>query len=152
AMFLNKCKMAILLISCAALLGAGLGLASLHRASAEPPKQPPKQSPAQKATGGISATAEEVVKVRGRVLGPDGKPVPAAKLYLGGHTSLKQPAYPVRATSGDDGRFAFTFSWSELQSGDAVDRFHRRGGADDPVYQVLAVAKGYGCAWATAKA
>jgi RNA polymerase sigma factor (sigma-70 family) len=71
AMFLSKCKMAILVISCSALLGAGLGLASLHRASAESPKEPPPQ----KATGGISANAEEVVQVRGRVLDPEGKPV-----------------------------------------------------------------------------
>src|SRR5438445_829865 len=86
--------------------------------------------------------AEEAVRVRGRVLDPDGKPVAGAKLYLGGYTSPKERKYPVRATSGDDGRFAFTFARAELEQLDA----------DDLVYQVLAVAKGHGCAWVTADA
>jgi RNA polymerase sigma factor (sigma-70 family) len=146
-MFLSKCKTAILLLSCAAALGAGLGLASLGRAWAEPSKEPPPT--AKKASADASTTAQAVVKVRGRVLGPDGKPIAGAKLYLGGHATLKTPAYPVRATSGEDGNFAFTFARSEL------DKTGRSGlyiASTDSTYQVLAVAKGHGCAWVTADA
>jgi RNA polymerase sigma factor (sigma-70 family) len=136
AMFLNKCKMAILLISCTALLAAGLGLAGMRRASAQPAKEPP---PAEKATAAARAAAGDVVQVRGRVLDPAGKPLAGAKLYLGGHTRLEKPAYPVRATSGDDGRFAFSLPRAALDT----------TGEDDSAYQVLAVAKGYGCGWTT---
>jgi RNA polymerase sigma factor (sigma-70 family) len=136
AMFLSKCKMVILLLSCTAILASGLGSASLRRASARPAMEPP---PAEKATAAARSPAEEVVKVRGRVLDPAGKPLAGTKLYVGGHTRLEKSAYPVRATSGADGRFAFSFPRAAL--GMTRD--------DDLGYQVLAVALGYGCGWVT---
>src|SRR5262249_8757407 len=86
--------------------------------------------------------AEDRLPLRGRVLDPDGKPFAGAELYLGGHTHLKAPTYPVRATTGENATFAFPFAWSELN----------KAAPDARVYQVLAVAKGYGCAWTTADA
>jgi RNA polymerase sigma factor (sigma-70 family) len=91
---------------------------------------PMKPSPVEK------PEAETTVSVRGRVLGPDGKPVAGAKLYLG-YTGPKDMKYPVRATTGDDGRFKFTVEKSEL---DQVD-------IDHPTIQVMAVAEGHGCDW-----
>jgi RNA polymerase sigma factor (sigma-70 family) len=153
AMFVSKCKTAILLLVCTALAGSGLGLAVLRgtsaqslpraqRAPQEAAREGSKKERRQAADAPAQAAAKESVKVCGRVLDPDGKPFAGAKLYLGGHTALKAPTYPVRATSGEDGAFAFTFTKSELQKVDPGDR----------VYQVLAVAKGYGCSWATADA
>jgi RNA polymerase sigma factor (sigma-70 family) len=152
-MLLNKCKTAILLLVGTALVGAGLGLAVVRGAArAEPPPDPPaspeaareraREERSQPADAPPQAEAKESVKVRGRVLDPGGKPLAGAKLYLRGHVSPKAPAYPVRATSGDDGRFAFSFPRSAL---DATQE-------DDPAFQVLAVAEGYGSAWVTCNA
>jgi RNA polymerase sigma factor (sigma-70 family) len=142
AMFLGKCKTAILLILCTTIIGVGLGLAARPGARAEPPpgaRQPP-QVPAReqredeqqpRAGEPAKAGANETVTVRGRVLDPDGNPVAGAKVYLhapgpGG----KGPA--LHATSGADGRFAFTVARSE------------------PDRTTMAVAEGYGCDWASA--
>lgn len=148
AMFLTKCKTVIVLLFSIAIVGGGLGLAVLHGRSAEPP--PPAQKAPQDAARDESkkerpqaadapknVDAKDEVKVRGQVLDPDGKPFTGATLYLGGHTSPKEPTYPVRATSGDDGRFEFTFAKSTPSEADS----------DNAPRQVLAVAKGYGCAW-----
>jgi RNA polymerase sigma factor (sigma-70 family) len=93
---------------------------------------PTKPSPAEK----LEADAKGLA--RGQVLGPDGKPFAGAKLYLA-YPGTKQMTYPVRATSGDDGRFEFTF----VKSG--VDNT----GGNDLLPQVMAVAKGHGCDWVT---
>ena len=153
AMFVSKCKTAILLLVCTAIVGAGLGMAVVRaagrgaaaarhagclrkrREGSKKERPPPADAPAQ-------AEAKESAKVRGRVLDPDGKPVAGAKLYLGGHTSRKTPTYPARATSGEDGNFGFTFARSDLDKTDP----------EDSTYQVLAVAEGHGCAWVTADA
>jgi protocatechuate 3,4-dioxygenase beta subunit len=90
--------------------------------------------------GAATAQADDEVKVRGQVLDPDGKPLSGAKLYLGGFAGSAEPKYPVRATSGNDGRFEFSFTRSELGKADA----------DDSTYQVLAMAEDQGCGWVTA--
>jgi RNA polymerase sigma factor (sigma-70 family) len=135
AMFLSKCKSAILLLLTVGVVGAGIGLAVLRSAAADPP-QPAPQVP-QAPVAESPKDARDVVKVRGRVLDTDGKPLSGAKVYLG-HNKLKEAAYPVRATSGDDGHFEFTFTRSELDKTDA----------DAPLPPVLAVAEGRGCDWA----
>jgi protocatechuate 3,4-dioxygenase beta subunit len=120
-MFVSK-KMAILPLSF--LMIAGLGITAVLSADADPPAK---------------TASKDDVKIRGRVLDPDGKPFAGAKLYLGGQVSPKEPTYSVRATSGDDGRFEFTVANSE----------QKKPGPDAPPYQVLAVAKDHGCGWAT---
>jgi protocatechuate 3,4-dioxygenase beta subunit len=152
AMFLSKCKTAILLLLGTALAGSGLGLAVLRGVGAAPALPARQAAPAaaregskkerqQPADAPAQARAKDSAKVRGRVLDPDGKPFAGAKLSWG-QAGLKKRVYPVRATSGDDGTFAFLLTKSELQKIDS----------DDQAYQVLAIVKGYGCAWATADA
>jgi RNA polymerase sigma factor (sigma-70 family) len=145
AMFLSKCKATILLLVCTALAGSGLGLAVLRGAGAQSlppvPQASPKKERRRATDVPAQAAARDSVQVRGRVLDPDGKPFAGAKLYLG-YAGLKKREYTVRATSSEDGAFAFLLTKSDLQKIDA----------DDQVYQVLAVAKGYGCAWGTADA
>jgi RNA polymerase sigma factor (sigma-70 family) len=89
--------------------------------------------------------ADPRVEVSGRVLGPQGRPFAGARLYVG-HTRRRNepeaianpPDYPLRATSGPDGRFRFTFARSELGE--------RYLDASRPV--VVALADGLGLDWA----
>src|SRR5262249_31758645 len=86
---------------------------------------------------------EEVV-VTGRVLGVDGRPATGARLYLDfDHKDLqdveadlmpREAALPVRATTGADGRFRFTFR-----------RFEQEAAADEALPRMVAAfADGYG--------
>jgi protocatechuate 3,4-dioxygenase beta subunit len=97
--------------------------------------------PQQGEAAGEADTDAGKIRVQGRVLGPEGEPFVGAKLYLGGSAGPKGAEDPIRATSGADGRFAFDFSFP----GAAPDS--RR--EDDAGFQVLAVAAGFGCNWAT---
>ncbi len=111
AMFLNKCKKAILLFACVAILGAGLGLAALHGAGAEPGPAAPQASP--KAPADAPAKDKDVVKLSGRVLDPEGKPVAGAKVHLlqwgpPYGPPVDKAAPKVWAETDKDGRFSFT--------------------------------------------
>jgi RNA polymerase sigma factor (sigma-70 family) len=151
AMFLTKGKTTILLLVCTTIVSIGLGMAAVRQAAGTEPGARTQPAPLQGAGEGskeappqpaarepASAEGKEVITVRGRVMNPDGKPVAGVKLYLG-YDSPKKITYPVRATSGDDGGFTFTFPRSELDT----------TRTDNPKYQVLAVAPGHGCAWGT---
>ncbi len=141
AMKLTRWKTLLLLLATSVLLGTGLGLAVLHAAgtSATPPpdrvvregREEQPQPPAQ-----VSEKPQDsgLLKVRGQVLDPDGKPLPGAKLYLW-YYRPKPGQDPVRATSAGDGRFEFTFARSELENSGLVDIS----------FGVTAVAEGYGC-------
>jgi hypothetical protein len=91
--------------------------------------------------------------VQGQVLDPHGKPLAGAELYVGYsvrrfvqrgvlENALAGPArpgpYPRRATTGTDGRFHFRFATSQLDP-----RL-----LDDARPAVMAIAAGYGPAWA----
>lgn len=85
------------------------------------------------------------VEVSGFVLAPQGRPVAGARLYVGYARRRNEPEavadppdYPLRATSGPDGRFRFAFARSELDE--------RYLDASRPV--VVAVADGLGLDWA----
>jgi RNA polymerase sigma factor (sigma-70 family) len=133
----------------AAILSLALGVAATtfgvvwHGASAaDPPPQARAEKPSDKGPRPLpdkrpAAPADATVEVRGRVLGPDGKPFAGAKLYLGrGRPAPK--TFPVRATSGADGRFAFTAARPKVDDTD--------GETLQP--QIMAVARGHGCDWA----
>ncbi len=150
-----KAAVAPLLVAC--LLGAGL----LTYSVANPPAQAPRdESPlphleAPEAPPAGAAVRHQVaapagddenlpVEVRGQVLDPHGKPVRGAKLYVGYSTQrfardsrVRTAAYPLRTTTGPDGRFRFTFSRSELNA----------EWLDDTRPAVAAVADGYGPDW-----
>ncbi len=96
----------------------------------------PPQAADEKQPAGNEANEARVVT--GRVQGPDGQPITGAKLYLRYH-SHKELMYPVRATTGADGRFQFTFEPAKLDPPPE----------EQPWFQVLALADGYGPDWAT---
>jgi RNA polymerase sigma factor (sigma-70 family) len=85
------------------------------------------------------------IAVAGRVLDPDGRPRADVPVYLGGFdTEGPAPARPTpRAVTGADGRFAFRFDPAE---------FTEPPGRVEPwrFAQVVAVADGFGPAWAHA--
>jgi RNA polymerase sigma factor (sigma-70 family) len=130
----------LLSVSLLAAFGSALTVAAPdeERAAASGERSRPALAALEKTEQAPSANKDgERVTVHGRVLDPDGQPVAGAKLYVGVHSSLKKREYPVRATSGADGRFDFSIPRSDLNT----------TGEDHPAFQVLAVAEGYGCAW-----
>jgi protocatechuate 3,4-dioxygenase beta subunit len=150
AMTISKCKIATLLLLIAGVVGTGFGFA-WHRPPAVQATEMARQESPQAQPAAASAAsdpsvpdkkeskAKEVVEIRCRVLDPDGRPVAGAKLYLGSRD--KEATYPVRATSDGAGRFTFRCPLSGSSGHDSA--------AQAPPLKVLAVAKGYGCAWET---
>jgi RNA polymerase sigma factor (sigma-70 family) len=150
-MAMAKLKAAAVLLLATGLLAAGFGI---HRAA---PSARPSVPPSVERAGTVPAAlvnnhqavprdeADTPIKVSGRVLDPRGKPVAAARLYVGysvrGSALDRQQgkaAYPLRATSGADGRFHFSFAKSELDA----------RVLDDSRPAVAAVADGFGVDWA----
>src|SRR5216683_2832435 len=172
AMFLTKAKIAIAMLFAASVVtNAGIWTHQLvaskdvdepqsrssqpvgqegakARAPAAAPKSKPGETPVYR--GGVLAVPAGVPALppgqalvyRGRVLGPDGKPVAGAKLYLVLPPGGTAKTVPVRATTESDGRFDFTAVRAEFLPADAP--------ADVDVFsylQVVAVAKDYGPDW-----
>jgi RNA polymerase sigma factor (sigma-70 family) len=88
------------------------------------------------------------IAVSGRVLDPEGVPIPGAKLYVGFSANKNLPevrlrplTFSPRTTTGLNGRFQFTFTKSELDA----------GGLDHSWPAVIAVKDGYGPDWAPIK-
>jgi RNA polymerase sigma factor (sigma-70 family) len=134
---LNKAGIALAAV---VVVGLGVGLGSIGAAiGPSAGAMPTSAGAAVPATPAAAPGGDPsgMMTCHGRVLGPDGKPVAGAKLYLG-YTAPKDMKYPVRAATDDDGRFKFTVEQSEL---DKVD-------TDHPTIQVMAVAEGHGCDWA----
>ncbi len=110
------------------------------------------KSPASAVTKTAAERSGDSFEFSGHVVGPDGKPIRGAKLYLlyYNYTSAELLYYyhytpaelppPVRATSGPDGSFRFSVAESE---------FHGREGADEPWIHsgVVAVAGNLGMGW-----
>jgi RNA polymerase sigma factor (sigma-70 family) len=144
-LFTSKVRLATVLFLALGVAAASLGVL-LHQVSAageqalqgnqaaspQAERRPPEQ-PREPA-------AEARIEVHGQVLGPDGKPAVGAKLYLARTTSEGQ-AHSEQGASGKDGRFQFTIPASTLEK--------TARGAAGP--QVMAVAPGYGCDWATVR-
>src|SRR5207244_10488286 len=110
-----------------------------HRAAAAE-QVPSQQTQGEKPKVRPRTEADATVEVRGQVQNPEGKPVAGAKLYLAKPAS-DGPAAP-QATSGSDGRFRIAVPRSVLA----------KGTGEKSSAQILAVAKGYGCDWATVHA
>jgi RNA polymerase sigma factor (sigma-70 family) len=138
-MFAGKARLATALFLAMGVLASSFG-AVWHQASAAEKRE--VQSDQVPESQGKDArhlpAVEDAVEVRGRVVDPGGKPVGGAKVYLNTHNP-KAREYPVRATSGTDGRFAFSFNRSELDS----------TWTNAPTGTVIALAEGFGCDVAT---
>jgi RNA polymerase sigma factor (sigma-70 family) len=116
AMFLAKAKITTLVLIALGLIAIHAGML-VHQATAKagPPPQaqaPERRGPKPSPAGARGPAAEDKgnISYNGRVLGPDGRPVSGAKLYVTptvGH--VDEPfATPERGTTGADGGFRFT--------------------------------------------
>jgi RNA polymerase sigma factor (sigma-70 family) len=122
-----------------ALAGLGVGLGAFAR---PPAQEPPAAQPAAKARPQTPAAKDEDkerIAYAGRVLGPDGRPVAGAKLYLTHDMGyFRKPApSPEYGTSGPDGRFRFTVPRAEFA---------------DQYTVVTATAANFGPGWVQVKA
>ncbi|HZY87281.1 MAG TPA: sigma-70 family RNA polymerase sigma factor, partial [Gemmataceae bacterium] len=137
-MLLSKTKLATALLLTAGLI-AGTGALARFKPAAvggEPPAAGKAEAP-KPATPAAPDAAEGAVTYAGRVVGPDGKPVAGAKVYLLYYTPKALPV-PARATSDADGRFQFSAARADF------DRSSTKVPWDEAV--VVAVANGYGMA------
>jgi hypothetical protein len=78
-----------------------------------------------------------MVEVRGRVVAPDGRPVPGATL----RTTYLNPADPTELTTAPDGRFVSRIPRTALSTGTMINR-------TDTVPWITATAPGFGPGWA----
>jgi protocatechuate 3,4-dioxygenase beta subunit len=139
-MVMKKLMLAAALSLAVGVLVVGLGIclhgepaavAAENRQAARAPEQP--EPPKAKASA--PAVAEGEVLIRGRVVTPDGLPAAGAELFFlpvppGARAGEPRPT----ARTDDDGRFAFSARRDNLRSG----------------RQIVAVANGFGVAWAAA--
>src|SRR5262249_3192092 len=126
----NKVKLATVLLVALCALGTGLGV--LARPAPEP-AAPARDAQRPATTPQTPAKPEDkTIEVKGRVLGPDGRPVAGAKVYVSSYTEQDRREPDVRATTGPDGRFRFSTRQSAVDHGETV----------------VAVADGYGPDWA----
>jgi RNA polymerase sigma factor (sigma-70 family) len=109
----------------------GLAAPGAEATGLAPSAESPRPAPAAPRA---KPPAAETITVRGRVLGPDGRPVAGAKLHMTlawVHPSQSSPS-PEYATTGPDGRFAFTVPKGRFSNQDTV---------------VVALAANHGAGW-----
>jgi len=116
AMFTSKLKVATAVLLVVGLVATGAAvLAQQARTARERPvlrqkaaAKSPKPAVAQEAPKPPPADDKDTITYSGRVLGPNGRPVLGAKLYL--TLSYREPGSPLpeSATTGPNGRFQFT--------------------------------------------
>ncbi|MBI1913623.1 MAG: sigma-70 family RNA polymerase sigma factor [Planctomycetes bacterium] len=147
-MFTTRGKLVTGFVLLAGLLVAGAGVMARQPAAADPRVTPQangfqgvaraekavKGRLAEKLTEGPGKSAE-MVEVRGRILGPDGKPFAGARLlFCSSDRDDDRAEAVVSATSGADGRFHLTAARTGLVRG----------------RQLVAAADGYGPDWVEA--
>jgi RNA polymerase sigma factor (sigma-70 family) len=129
-MSLTRLKLGVLALLCAGLLATALGGSLASVGAGEGAKAPPAATPPRAAAGPAAKSAaaaapkEGKQTIRGRVLGPDGKPVAGARVYLLKwnpppwlRRALDKAPPKVWARTDRDGRFSFqvaTRDWGEL--------------------------------------
>jgi RNA polymerase sigma factor (sigma-70 family) len=144
AMFVTKTKIAIALLLAGGLFAAGAG-AMAHQAlspkNSETPAIAKSEPPANRddttpQTTKDSGEIKEAVTFSGRVVNPEGRPVPGAKLHLIAQSWASGKPVHVETKSGADGSFHLAVAPSEA-----------RRLADEPPWSrtyVLAMADGFG--------
>ena len=126
-MVLSKVKAATVLLLAAGLVAGAAVLAQRLTAAdeaAKPPAATSAQPPAAEAKlpAADDKQDKDAIAFGGRVLGPDGRPVAGAKLYLTlwwGY-GFEPFTSPESATTGPDGRFAFTAPKAKYQDQAAI--------------------------------
>jgi RNA polymerase sigma factor (sigma-70 family) len=111
AMFLQKTRIVTLVLIAIGVFAAGAGVLTLQTLTArEQPAASPKSEDPSPAPKLPAIPDKNSITYGGQVLGPDGRPVAGATLYLtpgGGY--LRRPFVASRyATTGPDGRFQFS--------------------------------------------
>jgi RNA polymerase sigma factor (sigma-70 family) len=137
AMMVSKTKIAAVVLLAVSLLGAA-GMWVGQRRGEDPP--------VAASTGGLtprrSPESAKTVEIRGRVLGPDGKPVKGVRLYWPRlpktepltEEEIEKIEIPQRGKSDEEGRFRFELPRSDIKP--------------DWNLSLIAAADGYGVAWA----
>lgn len=123
----------------------GLEVPASSSSSANPPMPAAPEALGKKEKNKVGDETDDRIEVSGRVLDPQGRPLAEVRLYVGyaprrsePDAVAHQPVYALRATSGTDGRFHFTFARSDLDE--------RYLDASRPV--VIAAAEVFGLDWA----
>jgi RNA polymerase sigma factor (sigma-70 family) len=109
AMLRKKARIATVVLLAAGLLAAGAGALTHQALAARGPKGPPPATPqpaSKEAAKPAGPGEKDALVYAGRVLGPGGRPVAGARLYLTGIPLQAPPS--ESATTGDNGRFRFT--------------------------------------------
>ncbi len=120
----------VLLVS----LAFGVGSLLVHRAvQGRTLADAPTKSPATNTPPARSANKDRVIEVKGRVLGPDGKPFPGARVFQVSDAATKKADTPVRVTTDSDGQFHLAFKSAN---------FDPQGKA-----KLAVTAKGFGPDW-----
>jgi RNA polymerase sigma factor (sigma-70 family) len=135
AMHVTKIKTVTVTLLAASLVLTTVALAQRVTAGDPPSKSP--ATPVAKPPVAAPSVADnlDLTRYAGRIVGPNGQPVADAKVYLshlGGYFREPLPT-PASATTGPDGRFAFTVSNA---------KFEERWGA-----KVVAAAPKHGPGW-----
>ena len=122
-------------------LMAGVGIAQAYDNPPQAEPAPAIQPKAIKVSKVETAADASKVTLHGRVLAPDGRPFPGAKVYVRPRADELKPIPTtalVRATSDADGRFRFEL---ELERGELVPDL------DSDQACIAAMADGYGPGW-----
>src|SRR5262249_5607489 len=128
---LKKVLAGAVMLAAAAIIGIGVGQPRTTKAGPPPdkamPARPEKKDEAPKPPAKVDAA--KTIKVAGRVLDPDGKPVAGAKFaVIADETEERIP----HVTSGPDGKFTFEMSYPQTVRNPR---------------QVVAFAPGFGIDW-----
>jgi RNA polymerase sigma factor (sigma-70 family) len=120
AMFLGKVKTATAVVLLAATFVAGATALMQRVTAADDPAKPAaaaSQGVAEPRPPADDRQDKDAIAYGGRILGPDGRPVAAAKLYLTPWWGYHYEPFtaPASATTGPDGRFAFTAPKAKYQ-------------------------------------
>jgi len=154
-MALTQLRLAMAYALAAGLVATGT-IAVLRAASGKAPqqsaaivRQAPQAPAAERPKAVLPPLAVTTLKISGRVLDPEGKPRPQARLWLafqGTDWTWSTRVPEVRAATGPDGRFAFTVSDADREVSRAL---RATSGWPDGFggIHVIATAEGFGPGW-----
>jgi beta-lactamase regulating signal transducer with metallopeptidase domain len=146
-----KTRPAAALLASAVLVAVAIGTLYPWRVGAAPPPQGPAPTPPasntqerpatteSKAQPGGEAMETSPITVTGRAIGPDGQPLPGARVYLASTKALHRRI--AETTADDQGRFAMRDVPLPIEKNETTR------GLDLGLFQVFGEADGLGFAW-----